>query len=246
MRSTRLLGLSVATLLFTAPAYAQDTVKPVLPPPNGTFLNIAATERVQVPQDLLIATLRIEKTGPDAKAVQNELNALMKTAMDKAKAVTGVKVSTGGYYVYEETPPATKEIPKPKKSWRGSQTLEIKGTVADDILKLSGDLQELGLAMNGLNYTLSPDKADAAKDELMEAALTKLKTRAERAAKAMGKSSTELVEVSVDSNDMVQAPRPMMMMAMAKGASADMAAPVAEPGETEITLTVSAKALLKP
>ena len=241
----RILALTIATLLMTAPAMAQEAMKPVPLPTGQTILNISATERQQVPQDLLIASLRIEKTGPDAKAVQNDVNTLMKTAADKAKAVTGVKVSTGGYYVYEETPPATKEIPKPKKSWRASQSLEIKGTGADDILKLSGELQDMGLLMGGLNYTLSPEKMDDVKDSMMEAALAKLKARAERAAKAMNKASTELIEVNVETNDMVQSPRPMMY-AMAKSASAEMAAPTAEPGETEITLTVSAKALLKP
>lgn len=262
MRTTKILGLTLATLLFTAPAFAQDKEKPLgldlqggstlyvsaapILIPGQTILNISATQRIQVPQDLLVATLRIEKTGADAKTVQNDVNTLMKSASDKAKAVTGVKVSTGGYYVYEETPPATKEMPKPKKSWRASQTIEIKGTGAEDILKLSGDLQEMGLLMNGLNYTLSPENADAAKDDLMEAALAKLKARAERAAKAMNKTSTELVEVNVEANDMVVAPRTMYAMAMAKGAAADMAAPTAELGETEVVLTVSAKALLKP
>lgn len=241
----RILALTIATLLMTAPAMAQETMKPVPLPTGQTILNISATERRQVPQDLLIASLRIEKTGPDAKAVQNDVNTLMKSAADKAKAVTGVKVSTGGYYIYEETPPATKEIPKPKKSWRASQSLEIKGTGADDILKLSGELQDMGLLMGGLNYTLSPEKMDDVKDSMMEAALAKLKARAERAARAMNKASTELVEVNVEANDMAQSPRPMMY-AMAKSASAEMAAPTAEPGETEITLTVSAKALLKP
>lgn len=251
MRSTRILSLALATLLCTTPlathmAFAQDAAKPATPPAGQTILNISATQRIQVPQDLLVANLRIEKTGADAKSVQNDINTIMKGAADKAKAVAGVKVSTGGYYVYEETPPPTKEMPKPKKSWRASQTLEIKGSDAEDILKLTGDLQEMGLLMGGLNYTLSPEKADAAKDDLMEAALAKLKTRAERAAKAMGKSSTELVEVNVEANDVIMQPRPMYAMAMAKGASADMAAPTAEPGETEVVLTVSAKALLKP
>lgn len=241
----RILALTVATLLMTTPVMAQDVMKAVPLPIGQTLLNISATERLQVPQDLLIASLRIEKTGPDAKAVQNDVNTLMKAAADKAKAVTGVKVSTGGYYVYEETPQPTKEIPKPKKSWRASQSLEIKGTGADDILKLSGELQDMGLLMGGLNYTLSPEKMDEVKDSMMESALAKLKTRAERAAKAMNKASTELIEVNVEANDMIQSPRPMMY-AMAKSDSAEMAAPTAEPGETEITLTVSAKALLKP
>lgn len=249
----------VMTLAMTTPVFAQTTAATPESAParisvsgNGeTILNIAATERTQVPQDLLIASLRIEKEDADAKVVQKAINDAMTAAMTGAKGVPTVKASTGQYYVYQYDPNPIpvherKAGEKSQATWRGSQTIELQSTAADDLLKLAGALQDAGLVMNGLTYSLSPEKADEAKDQMMEAALAKVKTRAERAASAMGKTRTELIEVSVDAADMPM-PQPMMMRAMAMdgGAMEKAAAPVAEPGETEITLTVTARALLK-
>lgn len=250
----------MAALAFTVPAYAQ-TASPAATPETTpakisfqgggeTILNIAATERVQVQQDLLIASLRIERENADAKTVQAEINELMKKAVDTAKTVPTVKVATGQYYVYQydpnPNPQPLKSGEKPALKWRGTQTLDLKSTNADDLLKLAGALQDSGLIMNGLSYTLSPEKADEAKDNLMEAALAKVKARAERAAAAMGKAKTDLIEVTVDTADnMVHPPMMMRAVAMDAGGAMEKAAPSAEPGETEITLTVSARALLK-
>ncbi len=245
------------TLAFTSPALAQTAAtqeatpaKITFPGGSETILNISATERLQVPQDLLLASLRIEQEGADPKILQAAINEAMKKAMTASKMVPTVKASTGQYYVYQydpnPQPVPMKDGQKPALQWRGSQSIELQSTSADDLLKLAGSLQEAGLVMGNLSYTLSPEKADEAKDSLMEAALAKVKTRAERAARAMGKSRTDLVEVSVDAADNPIHP-PMMMrtMAMDGGAMEKAAAPTAEPGETEITLTVSARALLK-
>ncbi len=277
----RILNQSLAlplmmTLALTAPAYAQNAASSASAPENPaaatepaatapakisfpgmgeTVLHIAATERAQVPQDLLTASLRIEKENADAKAVQAEINTIMAKAVETAKAVTTVKVSTGHYYVYQYNPNPQPPVPqkdekepakKPEERWRGSQSLQLQSTRADDLLKLAGALQDSGLVMENLNYSLSPEKADEAKDSLMEAALAKVKVKAERAAKAMNKTRADLVEINVDSADNYM-PQPVMMRAMAMdaGGMEKASAPVATPGETEITLTVGAKALLK-
>lgn len=238
-----------AVIAAPAPAVVHDAppVKISFPGMGETMLNISATERVQVPQDLLLASLNIEKENADPKALQAAINDAMKAAMTAAQAVTDVKTSTGQYYVYQyepviSIPKTTKGNAASAKTWRGSQTIELKSTNAEALLTLAGKLQASGLVMTNLTYTLSPEKADEAKDSLMEAALAKVKTRADRAAKAMGKSRTDLVEVSIDAADNAQ---PMMMRAMSFGGADAKSAPTAEPGETEITLTVTAKALLK-
>lgn len=235
-----------------APAPAPTPAKISFPGMGETILHISATERLQVPQDLLTASLRIEKEDTDAKAVQTAINTVMAKAVETAKGVSTVKVSTGHYYVYQydtNPQPVEKQGGKPEKpvmKWRGSQSLQLQSTKADDLLKLAGALQDSGLVMENLGYSLSPDKADEAKDTLMEAALAKVKLKAERAAKAMNKNRADLVEVNVDSSDnFIHAPVMMRAMAMDGAAMEKASAPTAAPGESEITLTVSAKALLK-
>ncbi|WP_435640077.1 SIMPL domain-containing protein [Micavibrio aeruginosavorus] len=247
MRALILPALALATFAFTPAAFAQDTTR--LPAAGETLLNVSASERLEVQQDLLIANLRVEMEGTDPAILQNEINTIMKNAVDKAKAVTDVKTSTDGYYVYPYDPnpqPVEKGVtPKKEQKWRGSQGITISGKNPQALLELAGELQSMGLVMGGLNYTLSPEATETARDSLMEAALAKVQAKAERAGKALGKTKVELVEVSVDAA-MPSYPQPMMMRAMASdGAMEKGAAPTAEPGMSEITLTVTARALLK-
>ncbi|QQG35969.1 MAG: SIMPL domain-containing protein [Micavibrio aeruginosavorus] len=244
----RLLTLPLALLLAAAaPALAQEKVS--FPAGGETLLNISATERLEVAQDLLIATLRVEQENADPKALQTSINQAMKEAVGAAKAVPAVEIATGHYYVYQQEtmalPGSREKIAKPATKWRGAQSLTLTSATAEDVLKLAGALQDSGLVMENLYYALSPAKADEAKDNLMEAALTKVQARADRAAKALGKQRAELAEVTVDAVDNMM-PQPMMMRAMDMAGSMEKSAmPQAEPGETEITLTVSVRAQLK-
>jgi predicted secreted protein len=241
--------------VLTGPAMAQE-VPQSLVRSGQTVLNISASERQTVQQDLLIASVRFETEGTDSRTLQDKINQLVSKALDESKKYTDVKVVTDNYYVYPydpnqyvPRPDGTMEEPKEKKPviWRGAQGLSLKSKNSEQLLKLMGSLQEMGFQTNNLSYTLSPESFETIRDSLMESALAKLKVKADRASKALGKKEAELVEVSVDTA-YPQYPQPMMAraeMAMDAGASAKFAAPVASPGESEITLTVSARAVLK-
>jgi predicted secreted protein len=82
---------------------------------------------------------------------------------------------------------------------------------------------------------------------LLQGALGKLQSRAQDAALALGKGSADLVEVSMDGSPNFMAPQYRMTpMAMSAEMAVDYAAPVAEPGETTISVSVSARAVLSP
>jgi len=167
----------------------------------------------------------------------------MASALKAAKKVDEVKVNTGAYQVYERYTKLTKQ-----KEWHGQQSMTLKSKDAEKLLKLVGQLQDMKLNTNGLNYTLSPETAVEIQDALMEDALKQLQTRADRAAKALGKSTAELRSVNVNGGGVPHQPRHyargnIMSMDMAESA---VAAPVAASGETTITLSVNARAILKP
>ncbi|MEM6780241.1 MAG: SIMPL domain-containing protein [Pseudomonadota bacterium] len=232
--------LLTISMLYATPAMAQ-VEDPILSMPDGqVILNISATERKEVEQDLLVANLSFTITNRDPKFVQNEINKTMAKALETAKKVNTVKVNTGSYQVYETTEPRTKE-----KLWRGQQNLTLKSMEADDVLELAGKLQDMGLNMNGLSYMLAPKTAVEVQDNLMEAALKQLQERADRAAAALGKSKADLRDVSVQSSGIPYHPV-HHARGMAMASSMEMVAPVAAAGETTIQLTVSARALLKP
>lgn len=241
----RLLTLFLAFLSLTTSAFAQDLPTLLDIPPGQSLVNLSATERVEVDQDLLTASLQFEAKNASATLLQDEINKKMAAALDTAKKVASVKVSTGGYYVYQYD--ADPQNARNDLEWRGSQSLQIKGKKADDLLKLVGDLQEMGLSMQGLSYSVSPELMEETQNSLLEAALAKLKTKADRTAKALGKASADLLNINVDMGGPVYA-APMMAraeMAMDGAAGMKMAAPVAAPSQSDITLTVSATALLK-
>ena len=79
----------------------------------------------------------------------------------------------------------------------------------------------------------------------MEAALIKLQKRADRAAKAMNKSTADLRNVTTQNASVPYRPTHSRAMMM-ESAAADMAMPVASAGDTTISLTVTAQAILKP
>lgn len=233
-------ALVSASLLMTSPAAAQDIQ---LLPEGQTLVSLSVTERMQVPQDTLHASLRIEAEDANAKALQDRINKAMQNALKEAKSVSDVKTSTGHYSVYQYN---TSNSGRENMKWRGSQTIELEGKNAESLLELAGDIQEMGFAMNNLYYSLSTEKADDFRDSMMEAALTRARTKADRAAKALGKSNIDIAMVDVESESGFAQPVMMKsrgMMAMAE--SADMAAPNAEAGESEVTLTVTVHAVAK-
>lgn len=254
--SIRSIAKTLAAIgLFALPfaphiATAQDNGL-ALPPDGSTIINFSATETRTMPQDLLIASLRIEvddKTS--ATTVQKKINEAMTKALDLAKKESAFKVSTGAYSVYKMDQQivvnAKTGETKNENVWRGSQEITIESKDSTKLLDTVGKIQEMGFAMNNLAYTLSPAVMDKTRDELMVLALKKLTAKADIVAKTLGKTKAELVDVNVDSGGPVM---PMYKTMMARGAApmeADaVAAPVAEAGETDVTLTVSARALIK-
>lgn len=244
-------GLLVLPLLFSAPAFAQDGNGLNLPPDGSTVINFSATETRTMPQDLLIASLRIEvddKASP--AAVQKKINEAMTKALTLAKKESAFKVSTGAYSVYKfDNPIVTDQRTgetKTESLWRGSQSIDIESKDSAKLLDVVGKIQEMGFAMNNLAYTLSPEVMETTRDELMVLALKKLSTKADIVAKTLGKSKAELVDVNVDTGGPVM---PMykgaVMRAEAMAMDAGAPPPVAEAGETQVTLTVSARALIK-
>ncbi len=220
-----------------------EVTDPVLVMPEGqVLLSISATEREEVAQDLLVATVMYQTSGKDVREVQNEVNEAMEKAVKLVKKESEIKSHTGTYQVYEFTEPRTKD-----KKWRASQTLVFKSTNADRVLKITGELQALKFGISSLSYMVSPEVAVKTKDHLMEGALKQLQQRALRAAKALGKKSAALRDVQVESDRGGASPAPYMAhQRSAVAAEMDMSTPVATAGETTISLTVTARAILTP
>ncbi|MDR0774809.1 MAG: SIMPL domain-containing protein [Rickettsia sp.] len=241
-----LLTIAIALISFTLPAIAMQS-KDLPTNQDGSYLNISVTEQMDVKEDLLISSMRIEKEGVD-KYIQDEINLMMPKAVKMAKEVEDITVSTEQYYVYQYNQDQNIDNKKDKvkkKMWRGTQVLSLKSKSSEALLTLIGKLQNEGLLIQSLNYTLSNEKREVIRDSMIEAAIAKLKQRAIRVAKALGKEYDGFTMINVDP-EARRMPVPRLMMGSPVNANDSVVnMPVAEPSTSEVTITVSATALLK-
>ena len=220
--------LAIAVALFaSAHALAQDADQRL------TVLHLSQTAERSVIRDLLRIELRVEETGADARSVQAAINRRMAAALDRARQVQGVRVETGSYNVGEERPQ------NGPTRWRGSQSVILTGKDADSMLKLAGTLQSDGLSTSSLTYDISPETVRGAEQDLTDEALAALDHRAASIADRMHLTVVRFRDVRVGNAETGGRPVPRF-------AAMAMAAPVAEPGEATVRVTIEAELLLAP
>jgi predicted secreted protein len=235
MRYLLCTAIGVA-LMTSAPALAADTSAP------NSVTVIHLTERAErlMPRDHLRAGLAVEATGPQAATVQADINRRMEAALAKAKSVSTVTAETGGYSVYPERNPGKPAV------WHGQQTLNLQSDAPADLLQLVGDLQQQGLAAQGLTFEVKDATLRQAQDGLTADALAQLKKRAEAVAGDLGMTVQQIRDIAVGNAEGGARP-PMPVYAMRAGvAAAPAPPPVAEPGDAEISVTVQAEVWLAP
>ncbi|WP_114377416.1 SIMPL domain-containing protein [Elioraea thermophila] len=224
----RRAALLAAALALAAPvAMAQDA-------PRETVLKLAESAERRVRADELHASLRAEAQGSSVAAVQQAVNRAAQAALERARAVPGVTVATGGYHTWREG--------ERLQTWRAMQEIRLSATeAAPALLDLVGELQAQGLALGGLTYRVSRPLERRTREELAAEALVALKTRAERLAGVLGLGFAGFREVRVDLPTREGGPLPRPMAA----ARADSAQPpAAEPEEVLLTATVEGEAIL--
>jgi len=227
-----------------AKAHAQNQFDLGQLKPGQTLLNLSITQQAEVDQDQLTAVLRYSTRGSNQTELQEEVNRIMAQALALLEDSEGLEYATQRYQVYAMTPPRASKRDLENPSWQAQQSLRVTGTDSALLLDMAGRLQKAGLEMVRLDYSLSPEKHRSVSDNLLAEALESLQAKADETARLMGKSSAALLEVSLDNSQNVMSRHRAMPMAAAE--SADFSAPVAEPGKTTVSITVSARALLSP
>jgi predicted secreted protein len=222
---TSILPLLAFVWLLPIPSMAQTTEQ------QATVLHLSETAERKVVRDFLRIELRVEEAGADPVALQSAINRRMVSALDRARQAQGVAVETGTYTVNQE------EARNGPPRWRASQALILTGKAADAVLKLGGTLQSAGMLMSSLGYEVSPETVRGAEEDLTAEALAGLDQRAASIADRMHLSVLRYRDLRVGNAEIGAGPMPRF-------AAMAMAAPVAEPGEAKIRLTVSAELLL--
>lgn len=209
--------------------------------PEGTVLNISATKTIEVENDLLTASLRFETEGKNPKDIQSKINEVMNKSIDTAKKYSKIMVSTEQYSVYQFY---INKKDEQKVMWRGSQTIVVSGKSYDDILEITGKLQEMGLIVNNLSYTISNETREEIRDSLMESVIEKLMKKAQRASKAMGKENIKIIDMNIDDSATSTFSEARFSLS-SDSFSSKMMAPVAASGKSQISVMGTAKILIK-
>ncbi|HET9045361.1 MAG TPA: SIMPL domain-containing protein [Casimicrobiaceae bacterium] len=232
---TLFAAIAVAAIagVLAAPSQAQQANAPVTQP----VINVTASATSALPNDRMLAWLRVEIDNSDPNVAANEVNTRMGKALARAKAVKGIEVSTTAYSSYQIS-----ERNQPMK-WRVSQTLQLESSDFSALSSLMSKIQaEDGLVLSGMNFSVSTAARRAAEDALTQQAIKAWQARAQSAAQGFGAPSWRPGHVTIQTGDAI---RPQPMMRAAAGAMA-AAAPVAtEAGTSDITVTVSGEAILE-
>jgi len=216
----------LSALMLAAPAAAQPE----------TLLRLSETAERSVRADELVAVLRAQATGGSAAAVQEQVNRTVAAALERARAVQGVTVSTGSYWTWRSG--------ERREQWQASQEIRLAAIeAAPALLDLVGALQGQGLGVGRLSYEVSRPLQKREREEVTAEALAGLKQRAERLAAVMGMQFAGFREVRVDAGRFARPPVPAPMMAAADSARTP---PTAEPADVPISATVEGDAILKP
>jgi predicted secreted protein len=209
-------------------------------------LNLNATEQLSVEQDTLNVSLMYSIQGRDSTELQNEVNLVIREARDILDDTDNIDWSIQQYHVYNIQLPRQNRNDISNPVWRAQQSVQLQSMNSEALLVVAARLQQLGLTISNMYYSLSTEKYQKVSDALLDSALLSLQARADRVASTLSKDEAELIEVNINGSPGFFGGRVEMAARASFDTTSAMAVPVAEPGETQVSVTVTARALLSP
>jgi predicted secreted protein len=226
-----LTALFIALLLVPTAALASDDDD------DATLLSLTASAEREVDNDLMTVNLSIERRSADVSVAVEEVNTLMRQALDRAKREPAAEVRSLGYStspVYDRERKQVEPV-----AWQVTQVLELKGKDFEKLTALAGDLQQTGLAITQIQFSVSPEAQAGYRDELLDEAIVRWQRIAQRMGASLGASHLFPKEMTLHENGGFY-PSPMLRSAVMESALAS--APALEAGRSTVRVTVSGQA----
>lgn len=216
-------------LLFATTTTAQ-TIAPA--PAEVSAVSLTASANMQVDNDRMTILLQAESEKPNAGVASAEVNSKMAKALALAKAVSSVTGKTLNY--------STDQVMEKGRMvrWRVTQLLQIETADFAAGANLATKLQDEGLLLSSLTFSVSPEARRKALAQLQHDALVEWQSRARQAAASMGYAGYAPGRLTINAGDSGPRPRRAAMATMA-------ADPVAvSAGSSEMVVTVAGEAML--
>jgi len=241
MRLLATAAVITLSSIAVAPALAQTM--PVAPTviPDGTLLDVTATGKTTRVPDLATIRAGVVTQAPTAAAAlsdnANRMSAVLsalKRAGIQPRDIATANVSLQPQYRYEDNKPPV------ITGYQATNNVSIRFR---DIAK-SGAILD-ALVAQGANQidgpNLSLDQPDAALDEARVDAVKRAQARAQLYAKAAGLSVSRILTIA-EGGEIAGPPPPMPVYRMAAAKAADTQV---MPGESDVTVTITVRFLLK-
>jgi predicted secreted protein len=243
--------IAAAALVLAASAQAQTL------PTAGTLVVVPAFGEVTHANDQAVATFSVEEQDKDKAAAASRVNQKMKQGTEIVrKEDPQAQFKTQGYYTYpvypEDRPMPNGAPPKARvpTAWRVGQSLEVKTTNLAALPRTAAAAQKV-LALNHLQFGLSPAATRKLDGERIAATYQNLNERVASIAAAMGRKLADAVLDTVDFEGSGNYTDQHVEVMGARNFKAAMAAPppVAEPsfepGETTLQMHLVGKVRFK-
>lgn len=228
------LTAALLALLLTGAAQAQS----FLPnPAAATTITLDAHASVEVDNDRMHVTLGTSEDGEDTRALTQRVLGRLNEALAQAQKTSGVEARLGGV----TTQPIYDAKGKTQR-WTVSGSIVLQSRNFAELGALSSELSR-DMRIQSVDFSLSSAAHDKARDQLIAELARSVDQKARATAAAFGFAQYRIQTLALDQSQAM--PRPMRVLAMAKGAdmaSESMPMPT-EGGRTTVTLQVMATLL---
>lgn len=243
IRSFPAFLLSAALICTSLAAHAQSIQT------SGALLVVPATGEITLPNDQAHVMLTVQEQDKDRAVATTRVNQKMKQGIDIVKQQDPqAQLRTRGYFtfaVYADDVQHNGNKPRTIVGWRVGQTLEVTTSNLASLSKTVAAVQGL-LALNGVEFSLTPASTKKLDDALIEATYRNLNERIVSIARTMGRNPADISVDTLDfegSGNYAAAPKSMMLRAAA--ASDTVVEPSFEPGESTLSMRLVAKLRVK-
>lgn len=202
---------------------------------KGEPFVVTGEGKVSVTPDIAVINLGVEENGVSLKQVQDSVNKKSKNLVDALKklGVGESDIKTTSYNIY----PNYDYNLQPAKitGYRVSTNYQVKVKDFDKVNDISVKATESGANVVGnISFDINEATKNKKLQEAREEAVAKAKEKAEGLAKAAGISLGKIINVSESQER--NYPEPMALM---EKSSTGITNPDIQPGETELSITVS-------
>ncbi|MDJ0805453.1 MAG: SIMPL domain-containing protein [Gammaproteobacteria bacterium] len=193
-------------------------------------VQLSANASMQVENDTLTAQLYAQQEGSDLSRLADEVNQKISEVVALVKQVEDIELQTLGYQTY----PTYHQ--QRVTGWRVRQTIRIESQDSPKLSQLLSQLQST-LALESLNYSISPAQREAAEEKLIGQAISSFQKRAAQVTQHLGRQEYRLVQMNINTSG--QPIQPVRMRASMMAMEAAVAPPSLEAGSQSIRVDVS-------